>query len=123
MPAVKELVAGIPRYRHFINGQWADSTGKELIEVENPTTQEIIATVPSESRSFLARLRTKPVRYPSGLACPSPKPRRIKHKFRSGGGLPDLAKQPVVTRRMLRLPFTFPAFVNQIFTSPAPSFA
>jgi lactaldehyde dehydrogenase/glycolaldehyde dehydrogenase len=46
MPAMKELVAGVPRYRHFINGQWADSTGKELIEVENPATQEIIATVP-----------------------------------------------------------------------------
>ena len=46
MPAMKELVAGVPRYRHFINGQWADSTGKEFIEVENPATEEIIATVP-----------------------------------------------------------------------------
>jgi lactaldehyde dehydrogenase / glycolaldehyde dehydrogenase len=46
MPAMKELVAGIPRYRHFINGQWADSTDREFIEVENPATQEIIATVP-----------------------------------------------------------------------------
>jgi len=43
---MKELVAGVPRYRHFINGQWADSTGKEFIEVENPATEEIIATVP-----------------------------------------------------------------------------
>jgi lactaldehyde dehydrogenase/glycolaldehyde dehydrogenase len=46
MPAMKELVAGVPRYRHFINGQWADSTGKESIEVENPATEEIVATVP-----------------------------------------------------------------------------
>jgi lactaldehyde dehydrogenase/glycolaldehyde dehydrogenase len=36
---MKDLVAGIPRYRHFINGQWADSTGKEFLEVENPATQ------------------------------------------------------------------------------------
>lgn len=46
MPAMKEIVAGVPRYRHFINGQWVDSTGKEIIDVENPATQEIIATVP-----------------------------------------------------------------------------
>jgi len=46
MPAMKELVAGLPRYRHFIDGQWVDSTGRELIEVENPATQEIVATVP-----------------------------------------------------------------------------
>ena len=42
MAVMKDLVAGIPRYRHFINGQWADSTGKEFLEVENPATQEII---------------------------------------------------------------------------------
>ncbi|MGH6927112.1 MAG: aldehyde dehydrogenase family protein, partial [Dongiaceae bacterium] len=46
MPAMKEIVAGVPRYRHFINGQWVDSTGKEIIDVENPATQEIVATVP-----------------------------------------------------------------------------
>ncbi len=46
MPAMKEIVAGVPRYRHFIDGQWVDSTGKDIIEVENPATQEIIAAVP-----------------------------------------------------------------------------
>jgi lactaldehyde dehydrogenase/glycolaldehyde dehydrogenase len=46
MAAMKETVAGVPRYRHFINGQWVDSTGKEIIDVENPATQEIVATVP-----------------------------------------------------------------------------
>ena len=46
MPAMKELVNGVNRYRHFINGQWVDSTVREWIEVENPATGAIIATVP-----------------------------------------------------------------------------
>ena len=33
MPAMKEKFAGVDRYRHFINGQWVDSTAKEWIEV------------------------------------------------------------------------------------------
>ena len=46
MPAMKELVKGTDRYRHFINGEWVDSTVKEWIEVENPATQAVIASVP-----------------------------------------------------------------------------
>ncbi len=46
MPAMKERFAGVDRYRHFINGQWVDSTAKEWIEVESPATGAIIATVP-----------------------------------------------------------------------------
>jgi lactaldehyde dehydrogenase/glycolaldehyde dehydrogenase len=46
MPAMKEQVNGVPRYRQFINGQWTDSTVKEWIEVENPATGAVIATVP-----------------------------------------------------------------------------
>ncbi len=34
MPAMKELVKGTDRYRHYINGQWVDSTIKEWIDVE-----------------------------------------------------------------------------------------
>jgi lactaldehyde dehydrogenase/glycolaldehyde dehydrogenase len=49
MPAMKELVNGVNRYRHFINGQWVDSTVKEWIEVENPATGAVIATVPKGS--------------------------------------------------------------------------
>lgn len=49
MPAMKDIVNGVPRYRHFINGQWTDSTVKEWIEVENPATGAIIATVPKGS--------------------------------------------------------------------------
>lgn len=49
MPAMKEMVNGVPRYRHFINGQWAESTVKEWIEVENPATGQVIASVPRGS--------------------------------------------------------------------------
>src|SRR5215510_12504528 len=49
MPAMKDMVNGVPRYRHFINGQWTDSTVKEWIEVENPATGAVIATVPKGS--------------------------------------------------------------------------
>lgn len=49
MPAMKDMVNGVPRYRHFINGQWTESTVKEWIEVENPATGAVIATVPKGS--------------------------------------------------------------------------
>jgi len=46
---MKDIVNGVPRYRHFINGQWTDATVKEWIEVENPATGALIATVPKGS--------------------------------------------------------------------------
>ncbi len=49
MPGMKDLVKGTDRYRHFIGGAWVDSTLKEWIEVENPATGEIIASVPKGS--------------------------------------------------------------------------
>lgn len=49
MPTMKEMVNGVSRYRHFINGAWVESTVKEWIEVENPATGQIIATVPKGS--------------------------------------------------------------------------
>jgi lactaldehyde dehydrogenase/glycolaldehyde dehydrogenase len=46
MAAMKELVKGTNRYRHYINGEWVDSTVKEWLEVENPATGAVIASVP-----------------------------------------------------------------------------
>jgi lactaldehyde dehydrogenase/glycolaldehyde dehydrogenase len=43
---MKELVKGTDRYRHYIGGQWVDSTIKEWIDVENPATGAVIASVP-----------------------------------------------------------------------------
>lgn len=65
MQAMKELVKGTDRYRHFIDGEWVDSTVKEWIEVENPATEEIIASVPRGSeadadRALSAAWRAQP---------------------------------------------------------------
>src|SRR4051812_18822468 len=49
MPAMKEVVKGTSRYRHYIDGAWVDSTVKDWIEVENPATGAIIASVPRGS--------------------------------------------------------------------------
>lgn len=49
MPAMKELVKGTNRYRHYIGGDWVDSTVKEWLEVENPATGAVIASVPKGS--------------------------------------------------------------------------
>lgn len=46
MPGMKDLVKGTDRYRNFIGGQWVESTLKEWIEVENPATGQVIASVP-----------------------------------------------------------------------------
>ncbi|MEO9227612.1 MAG: aldehyde dehydrogenase [Devosia sp.] len=43
---MKDLVKGTDRYRNFIGGEWVESTLKEWIEVENPATGEVIASVP-----------------------------------------------------------------------------
>ena len=45
MSPMKETKDGIAHYRLFIAGQWVDATSDERIEVENPTNEEIFATV------------------------------------------------------------------------------
>jgi lactaldehyde dehydrogenase/glycolaldehyde dehydrogenase len=62
---MKTLVKGADRYRHFINGDWADSTVKEWIDVENPATGEIVASVPRGSpedadRAVMAAWKAQP---------------------------------------------------------------
>lgn len=32
--------------KHYIDGQWVESTGKDWIDVENPATEERFARVP-----------------------------------------------------------------------------
>lgn len=65
MPAMKELVKGTDRYRHYIDGEWIDSTVKQWIEVENPATGAIIASVPRGSaedadQAVMAAYRAQP---------------------------------------------------------------
>ena len=47
MSAMVQLVSGMKQYRHFIGGDWVNSTSKKLIPVENPATEEIIAKTPA----------------------------------------------------------------------------
>ena len=47
MPGMKDLVKGTDRYRNYIGGKWVESTLKEWIEVENPATGQVIASVPA----------------------------------------------------------------------------
>ncbi|MHA1571100.1 MAG: aldehyde dehydrogenase family protein [Alphaproteobacteria bacterium] len=47
MSAMKDLVKGVNRYRHFIDNEWVDSTAKSWIDVENPATGATIASVPT----------------------------------------------------------------------------
>ena len=37
-------------HRFYINGEWVKSSSRELIEIENPSSEEIIGTISSGSR-------------------------------------------------------------------------
>lgn len=65
MPAMKELVKGVNRYRHFIDNAWVESTAKTWIDVENPATGATIASVPAGTpedadRALVAAQRAQP---------------------------------------------------------------
>jgi len=46
MPGMKDLGKGTDRYRNYIGGAWVESNLKDWIEVENPATGQMIASVP-----------------------------------------------------------------------------
>ncbi len=45
MAPMKRRRNGIDHYQMYIDGQWVSAASKAKIEVENPTTEEVIATV------------------------------------------------------------------------------
>jgi len=45
-------------YRMFIDGEWVDSKREETIDVVNPATERVIASVPSRRRMHFRRRRT-----------------------------------------------------------------
>ena len=93
MPAMKELVKGTDRYRHYINGEWVDSTVKEWIDVENPATQAVIASVRRAARTMPTGRWSRP-------ALPSPDGRRCRRSAR-GQLLKDLARLILENRERL----------------------
>jgi lactaldehyde dehydrogenase/glycolaldehyde dehydrogenase len=44
---MNSLASDIQDYQCFINGQWAGAENGETIDVENPATSEVFATVPA----------------------------------------------------------------------------
>lgn len=46
MATMKETKKGVDHYRMFIDGEWVASASGETIDVENPTNEEILYTVP-----------------------------------------------------------------------------
>ena len=43
------------QYQIYINGQWTSSTNQEVIEVENPANEEVVATIPAGSKDDAQR--------------------------------------------------------------------
>ena len=53
-----EAVKQVPERRHYINGKYVSSGGDASIEVRNPATGELLATVPDATAAdAIARLR------------------------------------------------------------------
>jgi len=52
---MKKVVNGVSRYNLYINGEWISTSG-EMIEVENPATEEAFATVADATEDEVKRL-------------------------------------------------------------------
>ena len=50
-----EAVQEVPGSRHFINGEYVESSGSARIEVRNPATGDLLATVPDASAADVDR--------------------------------------------------------------------
>lgn len=47
---------GIKHLKNYIDGEWVESQSKELLEVRNPATDEVIAHVPLSTAEEVERL-------------------------------------------------------------------
>ena len=47
MGAFKTTENGVYRYSMYVGGEWVAAASGEMIEVENPATEEIFATIPA----------------------------------------------------------------------------
>ena len=59
-----ETLNPVKSYQQFIGGQWVDAASGETLDVENPATGEVVATVPASSRRT-SIARSRPRRPPS----------------------------------------------------------
>ena len=52
---VTETLNPVKAYQQFIGGRWVDSASGETLEVENPATGEVVATVPASGGADVDR--------------------------------------------------------------------
>ena len=43
------------KYQHYINGEWIDSAGNELIAVVNPATEEVIGEISAANKDDIGQ--------------------------------------------------------------------
>jgi len=79
---MKDLANGLDRYRLLIGGRWVDSTGREFIEVENPATEAVIASVPAGTADDADRaLHAARAAQPAWEALPPVERGRLLHQL------------------------------------------
>ena len=52
---VTDTLVPVKAYQQFIGGQWVDSASGETLDVENPATGEVVATVPASGAADVDR--------------------------------------------------------------------
>ncbi|RME69374.1 MAG: aldehyde dehydrogenase [Verrucomicrobia bacterium] len=79
---MKETKDGRVHYRMFINGEWCEASNGETIEVENPTNEEIIGTVPNgNADDARAALEAAKAAQPAWAAMPAVERGKILARF------------------------------------------
>ncbi|HUY86256.1 MAG TPA: aldehyde dehydrogenase family protein, partial [Acidimicrobiales bacterium] len=81
MSDMKEANGSVDRYRLCIGGEWVHSSGGDVIEVENPTNEEVIATVPAGTAED-ARRALESARSAQGAWAKLPAVKRAEMLFR-----------------------------------------
>jgi len=69
---MKYTRSGVDHYRMFIDGQWVEASSKSRIEVENPTDESIIATIPDgDAKDAQRALESAAAAQPAWAALPA----------------------------------------------------
>src|SRR5947199_8389750 len=54
-PAMTDTLERVKTYQQFIGGSWVDSASGETLDVENPASGQVIASVPSSGKADVDR--------------------------------------------------------------------
>ena len=50
MAILDEPIKQTLKLKNYINGEWVDSESKDIVNITNPATQKVLATVPMSTR-------------------------------------------------------------------------